>query len=160
MSEAKCDETSRKHTIIKFLGIAALMLLILVNLANSTPTSDAWNKEGDDRFNAGNYNGALEAYNNAIGNDPQNSYVWYGIGNALRQLGMYNEAIKAFDKAIEINPQNPQNSVTWNTKGVVLADYFHDQRAALAAFTTATDLDPNNSIARDNRIRAFHEVYK
>jgi len=43
MNETKCDKISRKHTILKVIGITALAFLILVSIADAAQLADVPN---------------------------------------------------------------------------------------------------------------------
>jgi tetratricopeptide (TPR) repeat protein len=67
--------------------------------------SDAYRDIGAVYQKKGKYVEAINAYDNAIEINPQNSDVWIFKATCLEHLGNYNEAEKAYDKALEINPQ-------------------------------------------------------
>ena len=108
MKKAKCDNASRKHTIIIFLGITALGLLMLVSIASEAQSTNVWFHKGSELMSSEKYNEAIKAYEKAIEINPQDSEAWYNKGIALNHLNKSDEAIKAYEKAIEINPHNSQ----------------------------------------------------
>ena len=55
MNEDKCDKASRKHTIITFLGIASMMLLMLMNIADAAQSTNVWFHKGSELMNSGKY---------------------------------------------------------------------------------------------------------
>src|SRR5208337_742950 len=102
MNEAKCDNVSRKHTIIMALVITALALFMLVGIADSSQSTNVWSNKGNELMSSEKYNEAIKAFDKAIEINPKNSDAWYKKGNILSKLGKYDEAIKAYEKAIEI----------------------------------------------------------
>lgn len=86
------------------------------------PSNAAANSQfeiGEDLFNQGKYEEAIELYDKAIDIDSGFSKAWLSKGLALQNLGKKEEAIICYNKCIEINPRN---SWPWNNKGSALID--------------------------------------
>lgn len=67
----------------------------------------AWSEKGLLLHNVGDYNGAVEAFDNATNIDPENEMAWKMKGVILAsELHRYDDAIKAFDAALKINPED------------------------------------------------------
>ena len=62
--------------------------------------------EGNEKYEAGNYEEAIEDFNRAIELDPEYSGAYYNRGNARKNMGEYEEAIEDFNRAIEHNAAN------------------------------------------------------
>ena len=144
MNETKCDKISRKHTILKVIGITALTFLILVSIADAAQLADVPNSGSN---NVSDLNKTIEndikTQDKAIEINPQNSTAWTIKGIDFGLSGKSNEAIKAFDKAIEINPQY---SDAWKNKGIAL-DYLNKSDEAIKAFDKVIDIKPRDSKA-------------
>ena len=96
---------SRRNTAIA----AALSVLALGSpliTANANPLARQYYDQGFDKYDAGNYQGAIADFNKGIEIDPHNADAYYYRGNAKRDFGDYQGAIADYTKAIEINPQN------------------------------------------------------
>ncbi|MEM2900208.1 MAG: tetratricopeptide repeat protein [Thermoplasmata archaeon] len=69
-------------------------------------------KKGNDAFNAGEYDTALEYFNKAAKIDPTNSKAWSGKGKAILKSAKlsldYEHANEFFDKAIKLDPENKE----------------------------------------------------
>jgi CHAT domain-containing protein/tetratricopeptide (TPR) repeat protein len=72
-------------------------------------------KQGVDRDNAGDLEGAIAAYEKALKIYPQFHYAWNNLGIATRGLGRDTEAIAAFDKALKITGN--QKWEAWVNRG-------------------------------------------
>jgi tetratricopeptide (TPR) repeat protein len=83
----------------------------------TSPNQDDWFKEGNKNYNNGNYQKAIECYDQAIKLNPQLKEGLCNKGIALCRLGKYQDAIDAFDQAIDICPNY---SKAWRSKGHVL----------------------------------------
>ena len=53
----------------------------------------------------GQYQEAIEKYQEALKHKPDNTFAYNNWGYTLQQLGQYQEAIEKYRKVIEINPR-------------------------------------------------------
>jgi len=79
---------------------------------------------------------SIEAFDEAIGLNPNFALAWYDKGNAFTTLYMYNEALQDFNKAIEINPKYAE---AWRNKGLAL-EFKGQSSESDAAFAKAKEL--------------------
>ena len=87
---------------------AALSLLALGSpliTANANPLARQYFNQGVEKYQAGNYQGAIDDWSKAIEINPQNATSYYNRGYAKYKLQEYQGAILDYTKAIEINPQ-------------------------------------------------------
>jgi CHAT domain-containing protein/Tfp pilus assembly protein PilF len=93
--------------------------------------------EGIEHFYAGNLEGEIAAYKQALEIDhPKIHVAWNGLGNALRLLGQNIEAIAAYEKALEIDPQF---HYALNGKGITL-NLLGRNIEAIAAYDKALEI--------------------
>ena len=59
---------------------------------------------GKEQLDCGNYDNALDFFEQAISLDQKDPDLWNLKGVALRSLGRYNEAIECFNKSLGIDP--------------------------------------------------------
>lgn len=67
-------------------------------------TSDDLYLQGADKFQRGNYQGAIADLNQSIDLNPQNAFAYNSRGNAYFELQQYEDAIAQYDQAIALNP--------------------------------------------------------
>jgi tetratricopeptide (TPR) repeat protein len=110
------------------------------NPAYTGTTSAAnWFNKGSALYNQGEYQKAVDAYNNALSIDPNDKDAWLNKGIALFRLGEYQEALDASNKALSIDPNN---KAAWNMKGIAL-EHLGEYQKAVDAYNNALSIDPN-----------------
>ncbi len=109
--------------------IAGLEKMLAVNPKNA----DALVQLGNDYFDTGNYEKAVEIYQRSIEVDPRNADAITDMGAAYRKLGKGKEAADAFRKALEVDPDH---ALALFNLGIVLRDDLKDYPAALKAWET------------------------
>ena len=62
--------------------------------------------QGYDRYESGDYQGAVADYDKTIQLDPQFANAYYNRGHAKRDLGDFQGAILDYDEVIKLNPQD------------------------------------------------------
>lgn len=80
----------------------------IVQDIESTVNSNAKDffKQGNEKKNNGDFQGAITDFTYAIKIDPKNEMAYFGRGNAYCELCMYEEAISDYSEMIKINPNN------------------------------------------------------
>lgn len=79
-----------------------LTLLFFIPLSLSASIEQA-----DKHYREGRFVHALEEYEGALKNYPQNPYLYYNIGNCYFKLDMTGRAIAFYRRAFELNPGDP-----------------------------------------------------
>lgn len=72
---------------------------------NSRSSVDLLNR-GRDRFQHGDYKGAIEDFNQVIVLNPNNASAYYNRGLVLHELGDDLNAVGNFDRALQLNPRD------------------------------------------------------
>jgi len=79
---------------------------------------------------------AMQLYDAAIEQDPQNKMAWMNRGFHLQSLGRFDEALTCFNKALEIDPANVH---ALTVRGCSL-DMLKKYEEAVASFLQAVEL--------------------
>ena len=96
---------SRRTTAIAAaLSVLALGSPLITGCTN--PLGIHYFNQGVEKYEAGNYQGAIDDWSKAIEINPQNADAHYNRGSAMNNLGNYQGAIADFTKAIELDPQD------------------------------------------------------
>jgi predicted O-linked N-acetylglucosamine transferase (SPINDLY family) len=103
--------------------------------------------------NRGDYPGAIDAYREGLGHEPNNARLLNNLGLALFKLGRYQEAHDAFRRACDAEPRNAQ---TLNNLGLALVKLARYDQAE-EAFSAAWRADSAFFEARANLAEALFE---
>jgi tetratricopeptide (TPR) repeat protein len=98
-------------------------------------------ERGDELYENGQYEEAIQAYDKAIEEDPDSSEAYNNKCSALHEIGKYEESIQACDKAIELNP-NFNESYNWKGSSLKLIGHYEE---ALGAFNQSIKLNSKSS---------------
>ncbi len=71
-------------------------------------------KTGTEAYQRGNYDAALEAFQEATFQKPENISARYNLGTALYKKGRFKEAVQAFQKALSTDDIDNQASAYYN----------------------------------------------
>jgi tetratricopeptide (TPR) repeat protein len=96
-------------------------------------------KLGNESFQAGNFEGAVKAYEEAIKKEPGEPIYYNNLGICLNKLGKYEEAIGAFKKMLELQPA----SFNANKSVGELYGILNNYQEALPYFIKATEINPS-----------------
>ena len=99
---------------------------------------------------------AIEAYNRALSNEPDNAEAHYNMGNALKDQEKLEEAIDAYRKALSIKPDYADAYVNM---GNVLTDQ-EKLEDAIEAYNGALSNEPDNAEAYYNIGNALKDQEK
>ncbi|MEJ2716605.1 MAG: tetratricopeptide repeat protein [Deltaproteobacteria bacterium] len=83
---------------------------------------------GNDYFDSGRYQKAVELYKRALKVQPRNTAVLTDLGVSVRKMGKPRQAVEEFQKALQIDPNQP---VALFNLGIVYRDDLKDLPAAL-----------------------------
>jgi tetratricopeptide (TPR) repeat protein len=115
---------------------------------NTTSAADAYNKSGNQKYDRGNYQGALADYNKAISLDPKSAKSYNNRGTLKHEkLNDVQGALADYNKAISLNPKFAN---AYNNRGL-LKYQLNNAQEALADYDRAISLNPKFALAYYNR---------
>ncbi|MFN6031155.1 MAG: tetratricopeptide repeat protein, partial [Dolichospermum sp.] len=100
-----------------------------------------------DKYEIGDYRGAILAYDEVIRLTPNNSEALLYRGSAYDELGDKQAAIKDYNLAIKFNPNYAD---AYNNRGIVRND-LGDKQGAIDDYNLAIKFNPNYANAYNNR---------
>jgi serine/threonine protein kinase len=109
-----------------------------INVINRT--KEEWLDEGNRLYNIGQFQDALQAFENAIQIDPTFADAYEGKTSALCTLGRYQEALTSVETALKLDPSY---AASYNDKGDILYE-FKSYEDALGYYQRALQLEPDN----------------
>src|SRR5271156_5738244 len=84
--------------------IAGCTALIQAGQDTTENLSVIYNNRGSAYVDKGDYDRAIQDFNETIHLDPNNERAYYGRGSAYKKKGDYDRAIQDFSQAIHLNP--------------------------------------------------------
>ena len=122
--------------------------------------------KGNQLFLQHQFEEALQYFDKATGQNPEDKDAWIGKGDSLKKLDKHEEAITCYDFAIRISSDDD----TWTSKGSSLnilkkyeeADFCFVQALAINCENTlAIDMQKNNlEMQKNNHIQIFFDSAK
>ncbi|MDF5710166.1 MAG: tetratricopeptide repeat protein [Nostoc sp. S4] len=134
--------------IIVMIGIAGCITLGIVawffqlSKFENNPQKKLY-QEGVNKYDEGNYEGAVKDFNQLIELEPQNALAYNKRGDAYYRLGDYEQAQADSSQAILLNPQDANPYYDRGFALYELAKY----KEALADYTQAIKLNSQNAYA-------------
>ena len=121
---------------------------------SSTVSAETYFRRGYMKYESGDYQGALAAFDNAIRLKPDAAEAYVNRGNVKGKLGQLNAAIADFDTAIRLRPDLVDAYVNRGSAKNTLG--LHN--AAIADYDTAIRLKPDDAEAYVNRGSAKYKL--
>ncbi len=104
--------------------------------------------EGNSRFSRGDFEGAIEAYNEAIIKDETYGVPYSNLALTYLTRGQFAEAILLYQRSIELLQSDREKAIAWNGLGNAYR-CTNDYANAVTAYQRAAELDPETGGIRD-----------
>src|SRR5919199_4008330 len=137
---------------VESLRAGALQSFDTLTARNNRPTTDPsssaewWYKNGLNSLWLGNYDGALDSFENSVSKNPNRVEAWIQVGYCLVKQGKNADAIRAYKQALRLKPDSFE---TYNKLGDAYY-YASNFEQALAAYRQAARLRPEQPEAYYN----------
>jgi len=95
----------KKRIIVTFISVFLVLLFFSRGICKTEANGHF--EKGVDYINQGDYQRAIEEFNQVISIDSEYVDAYCGIGIAYLNQKKYKEAIEAFEKAIVLDPDEP-----------------------------------------------------
>jgi Ca-activated chloride channel homolog len=124
-----------------------LTIVFLFFFLTASSLNDA--RKANEAFERGDYVQAVEYYQRAIEQDPDNARLHFNMGNALYELGRTDEAKESYDRFRNLTDNAVEQSFADYNTGRMLADQ-EQYDEALNFFREALKKNPDDDDARHN----------
>lgn len=129
-------------------------LLVMPGAGFAQGTASLVNK-GNEAYRKGDYAAALNLYKEALRKEPGNATARFNLANALQKQKEYTAAIEAYKKTDATATEQIRAATAYNMGLAYIRNKRVDE--AIAAFTTALRLMPDDKDTRDNLVKALRE---
>ncbi len=103
---------------------------------------------------AGDLQGALDIFTQAIALNPNDALSYLSRGIALSTMGNNQQAIEDFNAALSLNPNDP---AAYHNRGIAFAA-LGDYAQAIADYDAALALNPNDAMVYHNKGIAYKQA--
>lgn len=123
--------------------------LLLITLLFFTAASVEDARRANEAYENGDYEQAVELYQQAIVEDPENSKLHFNLASALYKAGRTEEAMKAYDQFENLSESVEEQSFASYNQGTILTEQ-NKYQEAVEYFREALERNPNDTDARHN----------
>ena len=105
-----------------------ITLLIIIAIAlmprfvAAQESYDAWFEQANAAYNEGNYQSALDLYNNIVEAEQESVPLYFNLGNTYYKMGTYPMAIYYYEKALKLDPSNADVKTNLEIANLAIAD--------------------------------------
>lgn len=132
---------------LKTFMMRTILFLILILFLTASSVDDA--REANKAFENGNYEQAVELYQQAIEEDPENAKLHFNLASALYKMGETEEAMQVYDRFESLSESPEDQSFASYNKGTMLTEE-EKYEEAIEYFRDALRKNPNDEDARHN----------
>ncbi len=129
-------------------GLALILVALLAGACGSSDSLRQKNEAANQMYDAGNYQGALDAYQELLAQRPDVDQLSYNAGNALDRLGAYDRAVTETQRALP-----PSDTALGDATYYALGNHLlalGRLEDAYNAYRSALLLDPSDADAKYN----------
>lgn len=97
-----------------------VLLLIFAFLLSASSLNDA--RKANEAFRSGDYETAVQLYQQALESNPSDARLHFNLGSALARMGDAEQSVRAFERAKELMDDPQQQSMADYNAGTLLAE--------------------------------------
>jgi Ca-activated chloride channel family protein len=136
-----------------------LLILITGYLHGQSSSVVSSIQSGNDFYRKGEYEKALDAYNRALQDEPENSIAKFNRAGTFYRMNRQTEAVQQFTALAREAKDKTLQAKSFYNKGVILSGQKNLQES-IEAYKQALRLNPNDNEARENLQKALLELKK
>ncbi|MEA5528401.1 tetratricopeptide repeat protein [Dolichospermum sp. UHCC 0684] len=126
-------------------------------LTATTKKAKEFLKQGNDKFDKGDYQGAINTLTEAIRLDSKFAEAYSRRGVAYRNIENNQKAIDDLQKSVKLFATQGNNSASKHDQGRI-RDYLKDYQGAIALYNESISLDPHDARTYQNRGNARYKL--
>lgn len=107
----------KRITLLILLAIA-----LMPRFVAAQESFDTWFEQANAAYNEGNYESALEFYNNIVAAEQESAPLFFNMGNTYYKMGTYPMAIYYYEKALKLDPSNADIKTNLEIANLAIAD--------------------------------------
>lgn len=107
----------KRITLLILLAISLMPRLVVAQ-----ESYDTWFEQANVAYNEGNYESALELYNNIVASEQESVPLFFNMGNTYYKMGTYPMAIYYYEKALKLDPSNADIKTNLEIANLAIAD--------------------------------------
>ena len=107
----------KRITLLILLAIA-----LMPRFVAAQESFDTWFEQANAAYNEGNYESALEFYNNIVAAEQESAPLFFNMGNTYYKMGTYPMAIYYYEKALKLDPSNADVKTNLEIANLAIAD--------------------------------------
>lgn len=107
----------KRITLLILLAIA-----LMPRFVAAQESFDTWFEQANAAYNEGNYESALELYNNIVAAEQESAPLFFNMGNTYYKMGTYPMAIYYYEKALKLDPSNADIKTNLEIANLAIAD--------------------------------------
>ncbi len=149
-SSADLEGPSKLDVVAGLVIILGTVTLLSISVTAQEMTAEDWYKRGQEMYENGSYQEALEAYDEGLKMNPQNASAWHYRGMALASMGRGVEANRSLQKAMVyldqmllVDPKDPE-ALWLRAEGV---DLLGRSEEALEGYELVAELNSSHALA-------------
>ncbi len=123
----------------------------------TAPKADDFFIQAEDKYDKGDYQGAIADYSQALKINPNLAQAYYRLGLTRSKSGDNQKAVENLQKATELFTAQGKKADAIRSQGVVRS-LLKDYKGAIAALTEAIRLNVKDTLAYNNRGNARSEL--
>lgn len=107
---------------MKRITLLIIAIALMPRFVAAQESYDAWFEQANAAYNEGNYQSALDLYNNIVEAEQESVPLYFNLGNTYYKMGTYPMAIYYYEKALKLDSSNADVKTNLEIANLAIAD--------------------------------------